>query len=333
MEFWGGIGLPSSKNRLAPKAFVKVYTQFADAAVRAEAMGFDAVHAPEHHFMSDGFNPYTLVPVAAMAAKTRRIKLNNGCLLLPLHDPLRVAQDMATLDVISRGRSYGTFGIGYRPYEFLGLGTNKKTRGARIVEMMEVIDLALNNEVFSFEGKHYRYSNVRLRPRPVQRPFPRPMLFGGTSPLAARRAGSHHFPYCMAVVPYDKAVELAAEYNRAADEAGYPREKRRMASVAFFYLAKDMKTATDLRDSYMPHFKEDITSFGYLVDAEGHHVYNPSEDDPIYQTMFRAFMPLTPPKLVDLIHDYERIGVSALSIGTTDVDLLSKEVFPHFGKA
>jgi alkanesulfonate monooxygenase SsuD/methylene tetrahydromethanopterin reductase-like flavin-dependent oxidoreductase (luciferase family) len=107
------------------------YASHLDLAVQAEALGYDHVWLTEHHFVDDGYSPFPLPIAAAIAARTTRIRIGTFVLLLPLHDPVRVAEDAATVDVLSRGRFDLGLGLGYRVAEFTGFGVPRSERGAR----------------------------------------------------------------------------------------------------------------------------------------------------------------------------------------------------------
>ncbi len=167
-----------------PASLANGYDSFVADAVKAEELGFAAYGAPEHHFTYDGFIPFPLQALAAAAAVTTTIRLVTGAMLLPMYDPLDAAEAAATLDVISGGRVRLGLGMGYRPMEFDGIGTAKRTRGARLVEAIEVLRRATAEDTFDFEGEHYRYEGASLRPVPVQRPIDI-WFCGGTSARAA----------------------------------------------------------------------------------------------------------------------------------------------------
>jgi probable F420-dependent oxidoreductase len=154
---------------------------------RAEAAGFDSVWLGEHH-NSILLYPAPLVGLAAIAARTRRVRLGTGVLLLPLYHPLAVAEEAAMVDVISRGRLILGVGAGYAPEEFAAFGVSTKERGSRLDEAVPLIHRLWTEDAVSHEGRHYRIGSATLRPRPVQRPRP-PIWFAGWVEAALRRAG------------------------------------------------------------------------------------------------------------------------------------------------
>lgn len=156
----------------------------------AEELGFDTVWLPEHHFSpSDGYNPSPLTVAAAIAARTKSIKIGTWLLLLPLNNALKVAEDAAIVDVISNGRLLLGMGLGYRKEEFEAFGIDRRRRAERMEEGLEIIRKALGEEPFSFSGRHYQLNNASVYPKPVQRPLP--FWIGARSIPAAERAARH----------------------------------------------------------------------------------------------------------------------------------------------
>lgn len=164
----------------------KLYRELLDVVEGLDRLGFDAVFSSEHHFADVGYSPSVLPLAAAMAVRTTRVKIGTCVLLLPLHHPIRVAEDAATVDIISNGRFILGAGVGWRPEEFHGLGVDLKHRGSLMEEALQIIIGCWTHEEFSFQGRHFQFSNVKLRPRPVQRPRP-PIWLGGRAAAAIDR--------------------------------------------------------------------------------------------------------------------------------------------------
>lgn len=148
----------------------------------ADQQGFDAVQLPEHHGNPDGYNPSPFVLGAAIAARTARMRIHPSAILLPLHDPVRVAEDAVVLDNISDGRLDLTIGLGYMPSEFEMFGISLKDRGRLVEEKLVVLRRALLGEKFDYQGRR-----VYVTPRPVQQPTP-PLYVGGGVIASAKRA-------------------------------------------------------------------------------------------------------------------------------------------------
>ena len=119
------------------KPHAEVYREMLEQVELAEELGFDSAWLIEHHFKEDGECPSVLLAASAMAARTSEIKIGTAMLLLPLHRPVRVAEDVAVLDNIANGRVIVGVAAGYRPIEFEGLGEPRKGRESRMEEQLE----------------------------------------------------------------------------------------------------------------------------------------------------------------------------------------------------
>ena len=170
----------------AGKPSAPFYAELLQQIEDVEALGYDHVWTTEHHFVEDGYSPSLMPLCAAIASRTRRIRIGTAVLLLPFHDPVRLAEDAATVDILSGGRLDLGVGLGYRQGEYESFRVDFKSRGRRMNEAAEILGRALAGEVFDFDGEFYSYSKVQVTPGPVQTPTP--LWFGGLSKPAARRA-------------------------------------------------------------------------------------------------------------------------------------------------
>ena len=186
MEF--GVGLWGMQaTRMAPRHHANLYQEMIDDCRYAEELGFHSFWLTEHHFWYDGYCPSLLVGLGALAAVTRRIKIASGLVLLPMHDPLRVAEQAAVVDQLSGGRLILGFGNGYRDAEFDSLGLRRTERGARLSEQFSILKTAWTQERFSFSGKHFNYNDLAVTSKPLQKPARRPR-----SALGAQLAIERH---------------------------------------------------------------------------------------------------------------------------------------------
>ena len=152
-----------------------------------EALGFDVVWLTEHHFIDDSYLPATLTMAAAVAARTERVTIGTAVLLLPLHDPLQVAEEAAVVDLLSGGRLRLGLGLGYKLQEFDVFGVDRRHRRGLMEEGVEVIRRAWADGPFTYEGRHHRYHDLDVTPKPAQRPGPEIWL-AGRDPVPAERA-------------------------------------------------------------------------------------------------------------------------------------------------
>ncbi|MBV9995036.1 MAG: LLM class flavin-dependent oxidoreductase [Caulobacteraceae bacterium] len=159
-------------------------------AALIEELGFDYLSVGHHVFTPDtGDQSAPFVHLAAIAARTSRLRLATGIYILPLYHPASVAEQVATLDQISDGRVIFGIGVGYRDYEFRGHGVDIKTRGARTDDAMAALRGAWTSGRWSHRGRFWTIEDLEAHPPTVQRPHP-PMWVGGNSPAALRRAGT-----------------------------------------------------------------------------------------------------------------------------------------------
>jgi len=198
-----------------PTEVQAAYATALDMAEWADAKGFDMLVLSEHHGASDGFLPSPLVFAGAVAGRTSRIPMNVAALLVPLHDPIRLAEDIAVLDLASNGRISIVAGLGYRPIEYEMFDRDWKQRGKRLDECLEIMVKAWTGEPFEYEGE-----TVTVTPRPLQDPHPL-MFIGGSGPAAAKRAARFGFGFFPAAGD-ESLVELYyAECERLGKEPGW----------------------------------------------------------------------------------------------------------------
>src|SRR3989454_9595970 len=153
---------------------------------QAEAAGFDSVWLGEPH-NSRTLYPTPLIGLAAIAARTRKVRLGTAVLLLSLYHPLTVAEEAAMVDRISAGRLILGVGAGYAPEEFAAFGYSIKERGSRLEESALLLQRLWTEENVTHHGRHFHLDNVTIAPRPLQHPRP-PMWFGAWAETAIHRA-------------------------------------------------------------------------------------------------------------------------------------------------
>ena len=169
------------------------YRAALDMAVYAEEQGFDTVNFEEHHCAENGWLPAPLTMAAMVIARTERIRVNVAALLVTLYDPIRLAEEIAILDLVSRGRFSFVAGIGYRPIEYHAVGKSWADRGRLLDECVDTLLNAWSGEAFEYRGK-----TIRVTPVPMSRPTPF-FFLGGMSKVSARRAARYGIPYFPAI--------------------------------------------------------------------------------------------------------------------------------------
>jgi alkanesulfonate monooxygenase SsuD/methylene tetrahydromethanopterin reductase-like flavin-dependent oxidoreductase (luciferase family) len=154
-----------------------------DHVTWAEELGFDSIWLTEHHY--DAFSPSPLTLAAAVAARTERVRISSNVMLAPLYNPVRLAEEAATVSVLSRGRFDLGIGMGYSQKEFDGLGVNIRHRPSLMEETIEILRLAWTGNPFSYQGKRHQLPEINITPVPD--PPPR-ILIGGLAEVAIKRA-------------------------------------------------------------------------------------------------------------------------------------------------
>jgi len=155
-----------------------------EEAIHGETLGFDSVWLEEHHGIRNHYWPSPLMALAGIATRTERIQLGTDIIVLPFYHPVRVAEDVALLDVMSGGRAILGVAIGYRPPEFALYGQPLEGRGGQYVEMLQIIRALWTQEEVNFSGRHFNLQG-RIEPRPAQPP---PLWLGGWGDLSLKRA-------------------------------------------------------------------------------------------------------------------------------------------------
>lgn len=198
------------------------YRDTLEQAVHAESLGFESVWPVEHHFNSAAsILPCPALLLAAVAARTSTLRLGTAIVQLPLAHPMRIAEELATLDVLSGGRVEFGVGRGGNPSHFAGFGVPMSESRDRMVEALDYIRQAWTNDRFSFKGRFFQADDVALAPRPIQQPHP-PIRVAANSAETAAWAGWEGYPVFFAsnVNPLPKLRELVPAYRRARAEAG-----------------------------------------------------------------------------------------------------------------
>ncbi|MEO7803159.1 MAG: LLM class flavin-dependent oxidoreductase [Actinomycetota bacterium] len=169
-----------------PRSASDMYSQAIAIARACEDEMLDSVWVSEHHFWDDDYMPSLLVTLGAIAAVTSKITIGTGVLLAPLYDPIRLAEDAATVDLISKGRLILGLGAGWRAEEFDRLGASMNAVGRRMSETVKVLRKAWGPSVFDFDGQALSYGPTNVTPKPSHEI---PIWLGGFADDALRRAG------------------------------------------------------------------------------------------------------------------------------------------------
>jgi len=220
---------------------------------QAEAAGFDSIWLGEHH-NHPLLYPAPLIGLAAVAGRTRKIRLGTGVLLLPLYHPLRVAEEAAMVDVISGGRLILGIGAGYAPEEFAAFGYSIKERGSRLEESALLLQRLWTEENVTHHGRHFHLDNVTIAPRPLQHPRP-PIWFGAWAETAIHRAARLGDAWLAGPsATLDEIRPCLRVYREASKAAGKPESH--VAVLRYVFVAGTRREAISAAgDSFVGAFE------------------------------------------------------------------------------
>ncbi len=249
------LSLPLLKDRTSRDPFAETF----ELARIAEAAGFDTATIGHHHFMPGNLaDPLTFL--AAVAARTTTLRVGTGIFQLPIHNPVRVAEQVATIDELSGGRVSLGVGMGWWPLEYDVQGSNFRQRGARMEEALQILKLVWTEEQTSFDGRFWSFPELTVHPRPVQSPHP-PLWVAGVAPAAVDRAARLGDAWIWGPVQSLKAgLDCLDVYRPTCAALGKPGDwiLRRYAWVG----ADDDQVRTEVLPRYvdglMTHWRESV---------------------------------------------------------------------------
>ena len=212
-----------ARARGGPAGDSHAYHDFINYVVEAERLGFSSVFLVEHHFTGFGQVSASMNLLTYLAARTDRIRLGTAVVVLPWHNPILVAEQAATLDLLSNGRLDFGVGKGYRSYEFSGFCIAPEEATERFEEAMEVIRKAWTTQGrFSYQGKRGRFDNVLVEPSPIQQPHP-PFWLGAGSADSIRRAAREGYNLLLdQIAPTELIIDRVHTFRQECQRIGRP---------------------------------------------------------------------------------------------------------------
>lgn len=211
----------------------------------ADELGFDAAWLAELHFIERfSVMPAPMMVASAIAQTTKRIRIGTAVHLMPLHHPIRLAEEAATLDVLSEGRSIFGIGRGSIPTHFLGYGIDQEQARERFLEGLEMVLGLWANEEFSYQGRYHNADAISLAPRPLQDPHP-PVYIAANSADTFEIVGSlgHNILVAPTIVTVQGALDGLASYRRELGENGHDEAKVRVNVNVPVHVAETEKEA------------------------------------------------------------------------------------------
>ena len=341
INWWYGL-VGYQRPRSFPCSWVKQYAETPELARLCEEAGFSSFFLTEHHFWYDGYIPSLFPALAGIARNTKNMRIGTGVVLLPMHDPLRVAEDIAIVDNLANGRLDVGIGVGYRPEEFLGFSSPKKTRGVRSREGMRFLKKVLSEPTCTWDGKHYQYDDIRLSPRPIQQP---PPIWYGTgqsekTTLGCAKAGINI--WLPPATSLEAIINLMNLYYKTAEEAGHDRASLGACTARDVVIAETRAEAWRLVEAQvMPMYVDQIIGFGFLLDEDGNPMLELKAGDPAFEAIVDSIVWGTPDDVCRQLEPLVEAGFSHLmprlygaawdfQTQADSIRLFSERVMPHF---
>jgi alkanesulfonate monooxygenase SsuD/methylene tetrahydromethanopterin reductase-like flavin-dependent oxidoreductase (luciferase family) len=245
---------------------VQRYRDTVEQAVHAEALGFESVWPVEQHFISDlSILSAPLLFLAAVAERTKTLRLGIAIILVPLSHPIRLAEEIATLDVLSNGRVEFGIGRGAVPAHFSGFGVPQAESRDRFLEGIEIVLAAWKNERVSYHGRFFQVDNLSVVPKPVQQPHP-PMRIACNSQDTFEMAGRLGYPIFAAsqVNPYYRIKEFLSVYRQESAGAHHPQTDSDFTLLTPLYVGEN---ETQIRQQMEPSVRHLLQTASALLDS------------------------------------------------------------------
>jgi alkanesulfonate monooxygenase SsuD/methylene tetrahydromethanopterin reductase-like flavin-dependent oxidoreductase (luciferase family) len=308
-----GIGLFSMQTHdELPYTHPELYKNSIEQVQLAEDVGFDSAWISEHHFLDDGYCPSPAVIAGAFAAVTDRIRIGSGGIILPLHNPVKIAEDASVVDNISNGRFDLGVVLGYRKEEYDGMGIPMIERPSRMDEGLEVLEKALSGEKFSYTGKRYSFENTTLTPSPVQNPLP--IYIGAFEEPAIRRAGRFGHPL---LIGPGRTVDMVRDtltfYNDEAKKAGRNPEDVEHILLRETFVSSERDKALEGGNKYIISMYKYYFTLGVKMYVRGKQLTH--IDDPLFEHLAEErFIIGTPEDCIKEIEMYrDELGINYIS--------------------
>lgn len=259
---------PLPKKHFKADVAVRNYREHLDAWALMDELGFDGIGFNEHHTSPYGLMTSPNIMAAAASQRTSRMKLLIMGNLLPIHDPLRVAEDLAMLDCMSDGRLISGFARGI-PREYVAYNVDLAESRARFEEAWKIIKLAWTEEVFSYEGKFWSYNDVAIWPRPVQEPHPPVWVPVSGSQETIEWAARENIPITPgAFAPRSVKQDIVRYYAECLAKHGHRITPDHLSIGACPYVADSRKQALEEAGPYSLYFFHTLLSHGNIANLE-----------------------------------------------------------------
>ncbi len=323
---------------------VEMYARAIEHAQTAEALGFRNIWLAEHHFSTYGYVGRPVQLATYLAAKTTRLRVGTAVIVVPLHHPLMIAEEIATLDVLAQGRVDIGLGRGYQYYEFERLGLELDSARARWDESIDIIMCALRGEPFSYHGTLYDIPETSVFPQPVQKPNP-PMWVTAQSPQSVEATVKRGFNLLTGGfgVPVERMAEFRQLFDRLVDEVR-PACTPEVGVQRAVYVTDNAADARDAAEHARWNMRVTLSLRNHYEKVEaGHAIAVPMPHEPDTDELLDRFVVVGSPETVirQIQQIRELVGINHFNcsfwFGDLDqarvlrsMELFAREVMPAF---
>jgi len=311
------------------RPFSTLYREVLDQIAWAESLGMDSVWLTEHHFTEDGYTPSPFALAAAIGERTRTLRIGTNLIVAPLHNPVRLAEDAATVSLLTGGRFDLGVGQGYWAPEFAAFGRDLHHRPSLLEESIEVIRRAWAGSAEPFEGKRFRLPAVRVTPIPERTPA---LLVGAMAEPAIERAArigegflstqnAHHASYLDALERVGRSREqgriYAGQWTVIAEDP--EREWARIGQHALYQMNNYISWGAFGPPDQVPAFADP----DQIVASGAFQLWDPATAVTELTALLRAC-----PQIRD-VHFWAQLPGEPVDSGSARVELLATEVLPE----
>jgi alkanesulfonate monooxygenase SsuD/methylene tetrahydromethanopterin reductase-like flavin-dependent oxidoreductase (luciferase family) len=308
------------------------FRDYLDYAVEAEALGYRSSFLVEHHFTGWNQVSATLMLQTALAMRTTTLRLGSGVMVLPWHNPVLLAEQAATLDLISNGRLDFGIGRGYRFNEFAGFRIPMEEAEPRFEESVEVMTKAfVTRERFTHHGKYWQFDDIVVEPPPSQQPHP-PFWVAAGSENSIRKAAKRGFNLILDQYASPEQLRQRIDLYRAERKAaGHSMDGQRIAVARQTYVAKDRADTVAALERQMMWNRRTIAAAQSPDGKTGSHIlsYAASPDGTQAHSLFG-----TPDEICKMLEALRAAGVEYIIMtllgGLPQVQRFARDVMPAF---
>jgi len=309
------------------------FREFIDNNIEAEALGYYSTFLVEHHFTGFGQVSASLNLLTWLGARTRHLRLGTAVLVLPWHNPVLLAEQAATLDLLSGGRLDFGVGKGYRYNEFAGFCLPMEEADSRFEESLEVITKAFASETpFSHRGKYWQFDNIVVEPPTAQKPHP-PFWMGAGSPASVHQVVERGYNMLLGQHSLaDEILQQVTQFREEVEARGRAFDPMHVAVARAVHIAKDApdKEAA-LERRYQAHMR--INALARQPGGETRTRYILDEEEARYESAESALFG-TPDEIMRKLDALRQGGVEYVIINfggsRENIRRFARDIMPAF---